>query len=559
MVWKRTVGRRPFLTGITGLLGSSASAGCLGLREGVVLFDKEEASLAFEEVASDSGFEYQHVASEYKDRRSLITNAGVYITDFANNGRDDLLALGGEKPVLFENVGGEFQKADLLPSIEGSVSGALFFDSNNDGTDDLLLLRIKDTPLFLKHAEAEYVREDVGFDRELSNPIVASAADYTGNGVPDVLIGQCGNWDEDRPIGAIQDDVGEGDNGNPNVLYRNEAGAFTEVADSGIDGERWTLAVSFVDLTGDGTPDIYAANDYNYDVLYINQGNGTFKGRNMPDSHRNAMSAAVADISGNHRLDVFVTNIKLPSKVLTVLPAHSSATKGNNLFVNQGDGEFTDEAGSFGVTLGGWGWAAVIADFQNKMLDDIFHTNEHLEVELLMRKAYDISPEEVYSQYPSVIYPRFFGRVDKDHFVGREASALGFQRGNGRGAVALDIDGDGSLDIAVADATNPYKLYENTAKGGNWLRIRIENDSGTTSLGSEVYLTAGDVTQFAVKHANTDFLSQGSRRLHFGLGSNESADVSVHWPAGVEQQFYIDEVNRSITVRPDGSIESQGS
>jgi len=558
MARRTGIDRRPFLSGLAGLLGSGALAGCLDLSSRAMFVDGggKEQPIEFDEVASQSGFVYQYEPDEYADRKSLISDAGVYVTDFANDGRDDVLVTGGPAPVLFENVGGEFREADVLPTIEGSVSGALFFDHDNSGRDDLLVLRMEEPPLFLEHAGDEYVAGDVGFERSLPFPVTASAADYTGNGLPDVFIGQCGNWDENRPAGAVEEDVGDEDNGNPNVLYRNEGGTFTEATDAGLDSERWTLAASFVDLTGNGRPDIYTGNDYNYDMLYENRGDGTFEGRDVPDSHRNAMSAVTADLTGNHALDVFVTNIYLPKKILRVLPTHRTARKGNNLFANQGDGTFTDEAGDLGVVSGGWGWAAVVGDFDNDMRRDVFHTTEHLNVEHVMRRAYDMSPEEIYSDFPSVVYPRLFERVDDDQFLARETSVLGFEQANGRGAVGIDFDGDGSLDLAVADIDAPYKLYENAGAEGNWLRVRLSAE-GTTRLGAKVYLTASGITKFAVTHANTDFLSQGPRWHHFGLGSNERATVSVHWPDGTEREYELKEVNRSVTLRPDGSVATE--
>lgn len=549
--------RRRFLSGFGSFLGLAAAPGCVSPQEAIPVGQgvTEEEVLAFQEVSSERGIEYEYVQGKYRSRRSSVSNAGVYVTDVSNDGRDDVLAIGNEQPVLFESTGDGFRRSNRLPRIDGSIDGALFFDSDNDGYEDLLVLRIEETPVFLEHTGEEYAIVEKGFDRTLENPVVASAADSTGDGTLDVFIGQNGNWDERLPVGTSERSVGEDDNGNPNLLYRNEGDAFRLATDAGIEGERWTLAVSFVDFTGDGSPDIHVGNDYNYDKFYRNEGDGTFTWTELPDSHRNAMSSTVADITGNHKLDIFVTNIKFPRDVLRIVPPMMTAGAGNNLFVNRGDGDFVDEAGAFRVTDGGWGWAAVVQDFNNDMRKDIFQTTQHLQAENHMRRAYGYSPEEIYKKYPSVIYPQFFERTDESEYTTRTASKLGFEQMDGRGAAALDIDNNGAIDLVVADASGPYKLYENVGTQHNWLRVRVRGSNANTAIGAKLYLTTQETTQFGVVHSNSDFLAQGPRWKQFGLGTNRRATLEVTWPAGPEHEFQLDEVNRSVEVHPDGSIE----
>lgn len=87
--------------------------------------------------------------------------------------------------------------------------------------------------------------------------------------------------------------------GNPNLLFDGDCNSFEQVENAGIEGTRWSLATSFVDLTGDGYLDIHVGNDFNTDVLYVNQHDGTFRRVEIPATDRHAMASEVADVTGD--------------------------------------------------------------------------------------------------------------------------------------------------------------------------------------------------------------------------------------------------------------------
>ncbi|MFB6141174.1 MAG: CRTAC1 family protein [Halosimplex sp.] len=510
----------------------------------------------FEDRAADRGFEY-----EYDDRgrnrnmKSLVSNAGVYASDVDNDGRTDLLALGGEQPVLFRNTGESFERAPVLPTVEGEIGSALFLDYDNDGWDELLLFRLRDTPVFLDNEGGEFSVRDVGFEEPLTNPVGASTADYDGDGYLDVFVVQNGDWGETRPrrMGSPGSSP-DPDNGFPNVLYRGDGDSFERVADAGLDTTRWSLATAFVDLTGNGYPDIYVANDYNYDVLYVNRGDETFEPREVERSNRNAMSAAVADVTGDGNLDVFVTNIYFDPVVKDAINFLPARAEGNNLFVNDGAGHLSGKASEYGVRGGGWGWAATVSDFTNDGETSIFHTTTPLGAEYTIQEETGQSLDEIYEEYPYLVYPMFFDRQGEE-FTPLHPPEIGLKKGDGRGVVALDTTNDGTLDLAVADMDNPYRLYENRSETGNWLEIDVEPAPETTAIGTEVTVSAA-TDQYQVLTANADFLSQEPRRLHFGVGSRESVAVTVAYPDGGTYEFSDVETNRRIVVTPDGTVET---
>ena len=134
-----------------------------------------DTEFGFENVAAERGFEY----TATDDTETTVGNSrgGVYVTDFNNDGQADLLATGGEQPVLFENTGGQYEHSDSLPA-ELTPTGALFFDYDNDGWEDLLVFEWDSSPTFFENEEGTFEQREVGFDEGLTVSNAATTLDY---------------------------------------------------------------------------------------------------------------------------------------------------------------------------------------------------------------------------------------------------------------------------------------------------------------------------------------------------------------------------------------------
>jgi hypothetical protein len=506
----------------------------------------DDAELAFANASAETGLQYAS-----KDSGAGGGNASVYAADYDNDNWTDVLAIGGSRPVLFTNQGGEFRRSGQLPDLDVEVHSALFFDYDNDGWQDLLLLPDDGEAVFLHNDHGEFRVREVGLEVPLDYPTGATAADYDRDGCSDVFIYQSGDWVDQTPIGYNTPlDVTE-DNGNPNILLNGDCSGFERAADANVSGQRWSLAASFVDLDGNGWPDIHVANDYNNDTLYLNR-NGSFRQVTMGGgTDRNGMSSEVEDVNGDARSDLFVTNIYLPLNESKLSDEEyrqlknfkedrlGKRARGNNLLVNQGNGSFSYEAGEYGLQEGGWGWAAVLTDFDNDGRRDAFHTTETF---------YTLDEDD-----PHLTYPMLWQRTDGG-FESRDASDAGFEETDGRGVAELDFDRDGDQDLVVAHFDGRFVLYENrVSDGGNWLNVRVPATEDRTALGAEVYVTVDGRTQFAVRNAKVDFLSQDTRALHFGVGDRETVDrVRVVWPDGSEATYTDVAANRTVVARRGG-------
>jgi hypothetical protein len=551
---------------VVGLVLGSIAFAPMDLSRNV--FVQDSCGIEFGSVASERGLDYRSQSGK------ITRGGGVFVTDYNEDGWPDVLLVGGTsrrteygwagiQPTLFKNTGGAFERSGELPEkgYDERILSALFFDYDNDGWKDLLLLPVSGEPIFLENREGSFERTEVGIDANLSEPPGAAVADYDRDGDPDLFIYQNGDWADRQPVGfskpnqSVQDD-----NGNPNLLFENTGDDFRRVESSGITGARWTLAASFVDFTGDGYPDIHVANDYNADYLYVNKQDGMFEQRALgPQTRRNAMSSEIADVNGDGRLDVFVTNIYLnrSGDAFSAGPygsirAHlGERIKGNNLLINRGNGSFVDRADQYSVQEGGWGWAAAFVDFENDGDQDVIHTTQYFRESLVGNRSY-------------FNYPAVFERTNDTSFEPRQPADLGFEVSDGSGLAHLDFDRDGDQDLLLGEfknSPNPrFKLYENTGCQGNWIQVAVEGNEEQTALGTRVSVTVDGETRVQVLNSKSDFHSQDTRVLHFGLGESEAVNrVTVSWPDGTEQTIRNVSGNQRIVVTPDDTAEENST
>lgn len=534
-------------------------AGCLGAPG----TDPGEEGPVFEEIAGDAGFEYTAQATGVG-----FGNTGLYVSDYDRDGFPELLAVGGSRPILFDNQEGTLEPSGELDPVLDEVStvqSALFFDHNRSGWEDLLLLPKHGSPVFLENVDGEFARAEVGLNADLTVPTSAVAADLTGNGDLDVFVAQMGDWADGVPAGWLgdeEDGVLEDDNGAPNLVFLNDGAQFQLATDIGITGTRWGLAASAFDLTGNGWPDLHVANDFNRDDLYVNRGDGTFEHRDLPAStNRNGMSSLLFDATGTGRPDLFVTNIFFPLEEADLeeeqrdrlrrqfeFVLQSPRIEGNNLLRNDGDGEFVDIGGDFGVDEGGWGWAAIAADFDLDGAEELLHATQ---------RVFQLREDGHY------IYPMYFERTGEGGFKNRDAGELGFRRENDRAAVHLDLDRSGVPDVAFGAYESEFHLYRNRIRETEPDRIPfqvwVRDELGSIALGSTVSIVVNGERQYRFVSSMSDYQSQRTRLLHFGLDEAETVDeLHVRWPDGSTTTVEDVAGNQRVTITPAGITDRLG-
>ncbi len=145
--------------------------------------------------------------------------------------------------------------------------------------------------------------------------------------------------------------------------------------------------------------------------------------------------------------------------------------------------------------------------------------------------------------------------------------AAGNKKGVGDSVTTADYDGDGFLDLLIANGGSMgrslglpssqgyYRLYHNIGNTNHWIEIDLEGkDSNRDGIGAVVRLTAGGITQTRVQDGGLHNRSQNHARLHFGLAQNTKIDkISIHWPSGKNQILKDLEADQIIRIRESES------
>jgi enediyne biosynthesis protein E4 len=250
------------------------------------------------------------------------------------------------------------------------------------------------------------------------------------------------------------------------LLRNNGDGTFTDVTEkAGLAGTGYDMGVAIGDYDNDGNEDIFVAGVHG-NTLYHNNGDGTFTdvtekaGLAHLDKQYGPMwsvGAAWVDVNNDGLLDLFVVNYlrwdrsnepvcKVNGKPEYCHPKFFEALP-NQLFLNNGDGTFTDVSERSGIRAHpGKGMAAAVGDFEGNGLPDIFVTNDTLLNYLFRNK----------------------GNVHFDE-VAFEAGVALPEHGNlisGMGVDAQDINNDGYPDIAFTALVNEtFPVFQNHGKG----------------------------------------------------------------------------------------------
>lgn len=490
--------------------------------------------------------------------------AAVSAADYNNDGFIDVFvsSSGRDTPChLFRNNGdGTFTDvadragiADL--NQEGGVMDAVWGDFDNDGWPDLYVVKWSaPNQLFRNNHDGTFtdVTASSGTGYQ-GNGNAAIWFDYNEDGLLDLYIGNYFRPEDDlwhlQTTRVMHNDFEHAHNGGPNVLYRNNGdGTFTNVAPQlGIDDTGWTLDVGACDLFNTGHMDLYLANDFGQDMIYKNNGNGTFTNitsHTIPIDTRKGMNVDFADLDGDGYPDIYVSNITKPGYLV----------EGNYLWHNNRDGTFTDYAPRLGVDQCGWSWGAKFVDLDNDG-----------EMEIVVLNGFVSAGSTDYwfelgtmATTPGIVIDdaRNWPPIGNDSISGYEPSRLFIKQGDqyldiaqqagltdlydGRGLCLADYDNDGLPELFVANQGQPFLLYKNQPQLRNhWIGLRLigTGRSNRDAIGARVTLTAGGRRWVKWVDPGNGFASQSDRRLVFGLGQIKQIDtIEIHWPDGHIEQ-----------------------
>ncbi|HEY9225932.1 MAG TPA: VCBS repeat-containing protein [Gemmatimonadaceae bacterium] len=212
--------------------------------------------------------------------------------------------------------------------------------------------------------------------------------------------------------------------------------------------------VAVGDINNDGLPDLYFTSNLGANRLYLNKGNYQFQDvtsrAGVADSVGWKSGATMADVNGDGYVDIYVSGVNY-------LGVHGR----NVLYVNNGNGTFTDRTKEYGLDFDGLSTQALFFDYDNDGDLDMYLLNHSVHAEHGAGRAE--SRNERSARTGDRLY-----RNDSGHFVDVSAAAhiYGGSLGFGLGVVASDFDSDGCLDLYVAnDFQEDDFLYHNNCDG----------------------------------------------------------------------------------------------
>ena len=541
-------------------------------------FAPSERATAFVEVTTDAGIRHTHHKPNLDPKLDPIMNwvasvgAAAAAGDFDNDGWMDLYVTDsrkGEPNRLYRNqADGTFVDVAVEAGVahlnddSGTSMDCVWGDYDNDGHLDLFVVKWGRDHLFRNQGNGTFVdvtatafRDENGKPGSpWANGCSAIWVDYDGDARLDLYVGNyfapfdLWNLEHTR---IMHDSFEKARNGGRNFLFHNEGdGTFTEVASRlGLDDPGWTLSVGHGDLNNDGWPDIYCADDFGPDQLFLNRGNGTFE--NVTDAvigqdTKKGMNVDFGDLDNDGWLDMYVTNITTAEYL----------QEGNMLWHNFGvgpDGSLTlvDVSLETGTYDGGWGWGAKLFDYDNDGDQDIVSVNGFITAGegnyWYDLATWTVTGEDVTNalNWPAIGDRSFSGhealrlwRNDGDqHFTEVAARAGIDDRRDGRGVVAFDYDNDGDLDLYIANQDAEPILYRNdVGSRSHWLAVKLVGapsaGSNADAIGARVTFVTASGMQIRELDGGNSYCGQSDRRVFVGLGDEYIVrKLEVRWPS----------------------------
>jgi enediyne biosynthesis protein E4 len=471
--------------------------------------------------------------------------AGAAAADYDGDGSVDLMVSRSHgRPLLYRNLGdGTFEEVGLAAGILDHVwgtSGLAWADFDNDDDQDLYVVTLGDFRYYL------YINDGSGHFTEEAIARTASIKSHNVHAGMSVAVGDydLDGW-TDLYVGEWRTTAGLGKVASHSRLLRNRGAAapghfedVTEAAGVSVE-DAWvgqtdlagvySFSPSFGDLDGDGWPELGVVSDFRCSRLFWNQGNGTFVDGTFAagaGQDRNGMGSAFGDYDGDGDLDWYVTAITDPEGLAE-----------NRLYRNDGNRQLTEVANALGVGRGGWGWGTSFFDPDNDG-----------DLDLLATSGYYFSDHLAEGTH-------LWMNEGGGAFGADAAAAAGLDAVvQGRGVLVFDPDGDGDLDVYLAQNFAAPMLFQNlTGDLHDFLRVRaVGTQSNRDGLGVRVTVrvTEGGPTQLhEIGGSIAHFMGQPEKVAHFGLGFGQApvAEVRVYWPAS-GQELLLTNVERNTTL-----------
>jgi len=529
----------------------------------------EPPPVPFTDITEQAGIDFVHENGARGDKLLPETmGSGAAFFDYDGDGDPDLLLNNGRywegrhpegadrpTPALYRNdSNGQFTEVTAEVGLDVSLygTGVAVADYDGDGRKDVLLAALGRNRLFHNEGDGfREVTEEAGVSGA-DDAWTTSAAflDYDRDGDLDLFAVNYVQWSRaidyevDYRLTGIGRAYGPPTNfqGTDPYLYRNDGdGSFTDVsAEAGVQVDNpatgrpmaKALAVTALDVDGNGWLDLFVANDTVRNFLFLNQGDGTFEevgirygvAFDRDGAATGAMGTDAAHFRNDADLGLAVGNFANEMTSLYVTQGGAGLLTDESIV--EGIGPASRQALTFGLFFFDY-------DLDGRM--DLLQVNGHLEQEINK-----VQSSQHYEQ-PAQLFWNCGPRCRAGFVpVPRQRTGDLGRPAVGRGASYADIDADGDQDVLITQVgRRPRLLRNDQAQDHHWLRLRLAGHSGNRdAIGAEVAVEVGDRLLRRRVMPTRSYLSQVEPTLTFGLAEAEAIDgVRIRWPDGTEQDL----------------------
>ena len=366
-------------------------------------------------------------------------------------------------------------------------------------------------------------------------------------------------------------------------LYKKEAGNYTLIKK--LTGVSYAQNSNFADINNDGFLDLFVCNENNYNAIYINDKNGNLEWENYINFRVNSnynnfgdYGSDFIDFDDDGDIDLFIT------KCWAGAENADDPRRINNLYVNDGNNNYTEKAQEYGLNSGAQSWTGMFGDMDNDGDLDCFVTNhdtshyyyENINNDTFINRTKEWFPE-LYCSSIQASLRDFDNNGYLDILISGDKSFIVWNEGNNKFAVEPrpfdrgeihsfgigDFNDDGFLDVytSYGKGLNKYSNYKdliwiNNKNDNHWVKFSLwGRDSNRQGIGSKIKIYGTWGIQVRDARIGESYGITNSVNLNFGLGKYDKIDsMIIQWPSGISDRYFNLETDKHYLLQEGTGI-----